>query len=417
MDYVRKLGEEEIKEFVDIVINAYPGFGLDTAEDKQKLQEKLLRTQLEDVTVNFYGFFRENELLGGARLHDFKMRLGSQKVDACGLGLLAVHLMHKKEKVAKEIVTFFLQHYRRRRFPIAILYPFSPGFYKKMGFGFGTKMNQYNIKTKDLPRGGTKNLVKFAKDEDKKLILDCYTRKAEKTNGMIDMTEDELNSIFSIPQNKVAVYKKNGKVEGYIVFVFKKTNQDNILKNNIFIKEFLYENAEALRSLLTFLGTQEDQINRVIFNTLDENFHYMLQDPRDGSDNLLTSVYHESNLQGVGLMYRVTDTRILFDALKEHNFNNQSCKLGLNINDSFIKENNGSIILHFSDGRVTVSDKNEYDAEADMDISDFSSLITGAVNFKALLRYGIARISDNKYADVVDKTFEMPEKPICLTMF
>jgi hypothetical protein len=286
-----------------------------------------------------------------------------------------------------------------------------------MGFGFGTKMNQYSIKPKDLPNEGIKSHVNFALEGDNQQLLDCYGRIAEKTNGMIERTEAEFNGIFIIPQNKVVVYKKDGRVEGYIVFMFKKASQDNALKNDIFIKEFLYENTEALKSLLTFLNTQEDQINRVVLNTLDENLHHILLDPRNGSDNLMTPVYHESNLQGVGLMYRVTDTRVLFDALREHNFNNQNCKLRLNINDSLIKENTESIIVHFIEGKAIISDIGEYDAVVDLDIADFSSLIVGAVGFKPLLKYGIARISDIRYADVVDKIFEMSEKPICLTVF
>jgi len=417
VELVRRLREEEIKEFADIVINAYPGWGFSTSEERQKLEEKLIKTQREDDSINFYGFFKESELLGGMRLNDFKMRLGTQKVDAGGLGLVAVHLMHKKEKVAKEIVTYFLRHYRERRTPIAMLYPFSPEFYKKMGFGFGTKMNQYSIKPKNLPSGGSKSHIRHFQEGDKQLLLDCYARIAEKTNGMIDRSEAELNNILIVSQNKIAVYKRDGKVEGYIVFMFKKASQDNGLKNDIFIKEFLYENTEALMELLTFLNTQEDQINRVIFNTLDENFHHLLLDPRDSSDNLMTSVYHESNLQGVGLMYRVTDTRVLFDVLKGHNFNNQNCKLRINIRDNFIKENNGSIIIHFIYGRAVISEGSEYEAAVDLDISDFSSLIVGAVGFKALLKYGIAHISESKYADTVDRIFDMHEKPICLTMF
>lgn len=417
VELVKRLKEEELKEFVDIVVNAYPGWGFSTQEERQKLEDKLIRTQREDDTINFYGFFREGKLLGGMRFHDFRMRLGSQKVDACGLGLVAVHLMHKKEKVAKEIVTHFLRHYRERRVPIALLYPFSPDFYKRMGFGFGTKMNQYSIKPKNLPNYGSKKHIKFFQEGDRQLLSDCYARLADKTNGMIDRSEAELNNILIVPQNKIAVYKKDGRIEGYIVFMFKKASQDNGLKNDIFIKEFLYENTESLKELLTFLNTQEDQINRVIFNTLDENFHHLLLEPRDGSDNLMTPVYHESNLQGVGLMYRVTDTRVLFDALKERNFNNQSCKLRLNIRDSFIKENNGSVTVHFADGRAIVSEVSDYEAAIDLDIADFSSLIVGAVGFKALLKYGIAQISDSKYADTVDRIFEMPEKPICFTSF
>lgn len=417
MELIKRLNEEEIKEFVDIVANAYPGLGFSVPEEKQKLEEKLIRIQREKGAISFYGLFRDKELLGGMRLHDFKMRLGSRKVDACGLGLVAVHLMHKKEKAAKEIVTFFIRHYRERKTPIAMLYPFNPEFYKKMGFGFGTKMNQYSIKPENLPKGGLKSRVSFFQEGDKQLLLDCYARIAANTNGMVDRLEAELNNTLTVPQNKIAVYRKNGRVEGYIVFMFKKASQENTLKNDMVVKEFLYEDTEALKALLTFLNTQSDQINRIIFNTLDEDFHHMLIDPRDGSDNLMTPVYHESNLQGVGVMYRVTDPKLVFEALGEHDFNGQSCKLKLNLNDTLIRENNGSIVIHFINGRAIVTERGEFDAEVAMDIADFSSLIVGAVGFRSLLRYGLAHISDDRYAAVVDKLFAMPGKPICLSMF
>lgn len=417
MEIIRSLVEEEIKSFAQIIIDAYPGWVLNTPEEREKLEGDLLKTQLEDSKVNLYGFFRESELLGGMRLHDFKMRLGSQKVDACGLGMVAVHLMHKKEKIAKEMVSYYIRHYRERRIPIAMLYPFNPEFYKRMGFGFGTKMNQYSIKPKSLPKGGEKKHISFFKEGDQQLLLDCYARIAGNTNGMLDRTEAEQDSSINNPQNKIVIYKKDGKIEGYMVFMFKKASQVNALKNDIFVKEFLYENTEALRSILNFLNSQEDQISRIIFNTMDESFHHMLLDPGDGSDKIMTAVYHESNLQGVGLMYRVTDPRVLFDALREHNFNNQSCKIRLNISDSFIEENNGSITLHFTNGRVKIVDEGEYDTTIDMDIASFSSLIVGAVGLKALLKYGLASISEDEYSDIIHRIFKMPEKPICCTVF
>lgn len=417
MEQIRLLREGEIKEFVEIVFNAYPGWGSSTPEGRREMEDRLLTAMREDSTVKVYGCFREGELRGGMRLNDFRMRLGSGKLDAGDLGLVAVHLMHKKEKVAKEIVKFFIRHYRDRKYPIAMLYPFRPDFYKKMGFGFGTKMNQYSIKPKDLPKGGDKSRVRLALEGDKKLILECYMRMAEKTNGMLDRQEPEQNNIFALDQNRLAIYERNGRVEGYIVFMFKKAGQDNALKNDIFIKEFVYENPEALKALLTFLNTQEDQIDRIIINTQAEDFHYMLMDPRNASDNLMTAVYHESNLQGVGIMYRVTDTRLLFESLGQHNFNNQSCRLSFNIRDSFLEENNGSVVVHFTEGRAVISDSNLYDAKVAMDIADFSSLVVGAVSFRTLLSYGIAGISDYNYAGAVDRIFEVSQKPICFTAF
>jgi predicted acetyltransferase len=140
-------------------------------------------------------------------------------------------------------------------------------------------------------------------------------------------------------------------------------------------------------------------------------------DPRNGSDNILTSVYHESNRQGVGVMYRVTDPKMVFEALRGHDINGRSCRLKLTVRDTLIKENNGSLIIHFNNGRAAIVEAGEFDTEVELDIADFSSLIVGAVSFNALLRYGIAQISDHRYADTVDRIFTMPGKPICLAAF
>ncbi|MGE5632328.1 MAG: enhanced intracellular survival protein Eis [Caulobacteraceae bacterium] len=417
MEIVRKLRDEDFRQFVEIAANAYPHIGLNTAEDRLRFEERLIKIQNEDEKTNSYGLFRDGQLLGGMRFHDFRMKMHSVKVDAGGLALVAVDLAHKKEKVAKGIVSYFLKHYRERNTPIVVLYPFRPDFYKNMGFGFGTKMNQYSIRPQHFPKGGSKEHIAFYGDTDKQLMLDCYARIAEKTNGMMDREEYELNNMLGIPQNNTVVYKRGGRIEGYIVFMFKKMNEDNFLKHNIVVRELLYENAEALMELMTFLNTQDDQINRVIINTQDEYFHYLLSDPRNGTDRIFSPVCHESNIQGLGIMYRVINVRGLFEAMKGHNFNNQSCRLRLNIRDNFLEENNAGLIVHFENGNARIAEDNGYEAEISMDIADFSSIVVGAVDFKALLKYGLAEISDVKYTPVVNELFRAEQKPICLTAF
>lgn len=417
MEVVKRLKDEDFKQFVEIVANAYPGMVLLSSEDKQKMEERILKTQKEDDDVNFYGLFRDGQLLGGMRIHNFNMRLRSAKVRTGGIGMVAVDFMHKKEKAAKGIVTYFLRHCRNNGMPMAALYPFRPDFYKKMGFGFGTKMNQYSVRPWQLPKGSTKAHVAFLQEQDKQLLLDCYSRIAESTNGMMDRSETELDNMLSVVQNKLVVYKSNGRIEGYIIFAFKKVREDNILKNNMFIREFLYENNTALMELMTFLNSQEDQIDRIIINTQDEDFHHMLYDPRDASDNLMTPVYHESNLQGVGIMYRITDTKALFEAMCDHDFNGVSCRLRMNVRDNLLEENNGAVTVHFNNGIASLAAEEDYEAEINIDIADFSSLIMGSVTFKSLLRYGIVEISDRRKAETVNKLFQADQKPVCLTMF
>jgi predicted acetyltransferase len=144
---------EEFAPFVDIVARAFPSWEILTAEDKENTRQHLLKTLEGEPTVHYYGVFRQGQLAGGMRLHDFRMNLRGARIRAGGVGLVAVHLLHKKEHVAREMVEFFLRNCRERGMPLALLYPFRPDFYRQMGFGYGTKLNRYRFSPAGLPKG------------------------------------------------------------------------------------------------------------------------------------------------------------------------------------------------------------------------------------------------------------------------
>jgi predicted acetyltransferase len=399
-----------------MVANAYPGFKIDTDEKIVKLKKRLIKLQKYDPTVTLYGLFRYGKLLGGMRLHNFTMNLFSVLTKVGGIGLIAVDLLHKKEKVCKELVSYFLHHYQKRGACMTALYPFRPDFYRKMGFGYGTKMNRYKVKPCNLPRGDSKNHITFLQKKDMQAIIDCYTRYFKKTHGMMEKTKFELGWLIN-PNIKAVGYKSKNKIFGYVVFSFKPENQDNFIANNMVIKELIYENREVLSELLTFLHTQADQINYIIFNTQDESFHHLFADPRAPSRTIFEPVAHETNNQGIGIMYRVINTRGIFKILKNHDFGNQTCVLKISVHDSFLQENNGSTLIHIIKGKPHLFMKGKHDVEIYLDISDFSSLIMGVVSFKALYEYGLAEISHTKYINTVNKIFMVDEKPRCTTLF
>jgi len=417
VSHIKRLSQKDFDDFVTVVVNAYPGFRIISEEDKKKFKQRYIKIQREDPTVNLYGLFRQGKLLGVMRLHDFTMNLLSTKTLVGGVGLVAVDLLHKKEKVCKELIIYFLKHYLKKGACMTALYPFRPDFYKKMGFGYGTKMNQYRIKPASLPRGNSKEHIQFIQKKDKQTVMDCYNRYFEKTHGMMKMTAFGLHTIFGSPNTKVVGCKSKNKIKGYIAFSFKRVKENNFILNDLHILECIYENRKVLSELLAFLHTQADQVNDIVFNTQDEYFHYLPLDPRNGSENMFLPAYHESNLQGVGIMYRVIDTKGIFRILKNHNFNNQNCKLKLSIHDSFLKQNDGSVIVHFVNGTPHLKKGVNHEVEIRLDVSDFSSFIMGVVPFKSLYNYRLAEISDIKYINVVSKIFMTEENPICTTLF
>ncbi len=416
MSVIQRLPEQDFDRFVAIVANAYPGFKIVTEEDRQRVKQRLLRTQAQDSTTGYYGLYREGQLVGGMRWHDFTMQLFSVRAKAGGVGLVAVDLAHKKEKVARDMIARFLRHYRENGATIALLYPFRPDFYKNMGFGYGAKLSHYRVRPANLPQGTSRAHVHFLRPDDKQALLTCYNRYLAKTHGMIEKSAFELDDILDRAENRVVGYKEGDQVLGYVVFTFQPIKPEGWV-NDILVKEFIYETREALAELLTFLHTQADQVNQIIFNLLDDHFHHLLLDPRTGSDNVIAPVYHESNVQGVGLMYRVIDTPGLFKVLAGRNFGDQNCKLKLSVSDSFLSENDGSTIVHFENGIPRLRDAEDYEVEIRLDVSDFSSLVMGVVNFKSLYRYNLADISDSRYVDTVNKIFMSEEKPVCTTQF
>jgi len=413
---IKKIPLKDLDRFINIVDNAYPGFNIVSPEEKKRMRQRVIKLS-RDPTIDHYGLYRSGRLLGGMRTYDFSMNFFSRKTLVGGVGLVAVDLLHKKEKVCKELILYFLELYKHKGASLVALHPFRPDFYRKMGFGYGTKLNEYRIKPGDLPRGISKKHIRFLAPRDRKAFKDCCDRYFMQHHGMFQIKKHEIDYFFGRPEAKTIVYSDGRKILGYLTFVFKRIDKHNLLRNNIVIRELVHENRCVLSELLAFLHTQGDQIDQIFFPTQDESFHFVPFDPRDGSDHIIPIIAHQTNTQGIGIMYRVIDTKGVFGTLKNHNFNSQSCVLKINLKDSFLPQNEPSVVVRFENGFPLVDHRGKYDVEISMDIADFSSLIMGAVEYRNLFEYGLAEISDESYLDVVGKIFRVEHKPICHTMF
>jgi predicted acetyltransferase len=411
---VKNIPETDIEKFVTITANAYPGWGLVSDEDRQKDVERLMEIS-DDPWRSLVGLYRQEQLLGGMIYYDFDMTFETERLPAAGVGRVAVDLLHKKEKVAHDMVKEFIYHYREKEVPLLLLYPFRPDFYYQMGFGYGSKMSSYRFQPSSLPAGGKKERVRFIGQDDKEQLLSCYNRFSGYTHGMILRNGPEIKYWFNEPTILITGYFDEDILQGYLVLKFEQGQ--NFLDNRLIIIESLYENHQALSSLLAFLRSQIDQVAWITYTTYDESFHHVLSDPRNDSGHIIPPVFHESNQQGVGLMYRVIDTKGFFNSLKGHRFGTRSLRMRLKISDDFVPENNVDLYLDIEKGFVQPVEAGKVDVEVGMANPEFSSMAVGVVRFRDLVRLGLAKISDVKLLDIVDSMFKTDTKPVCLTRF
>jgi len=183
MSTIRPLADDELLAFVSLAADAYPAWKLHSHEDRQRLAEHFATRS--GPTDRIYGLFREAALLGGMRLIDYQMNVRGVTIPTGGVGMVAVDLLHKKEKVAFELVRYFLDRCREQGMPMAALYPFRVDFYKQMGFGLGTKVSQYSFPPATLPNRGTKERVRTLAADDAEALRACYARVQARTHGLM----------------------------------------------------------------------------------------------------------------------------------------------------------------------------------------------------------------------------------------
>lgn len=411
MRRIFKLNENHIDKYADITFRSYPSFKDFSTRAMEEYKNHIAHIMKNHQDVTFYGAFDDGEMVGVMRLFDFKMNLFGEIVSTSGVGFLGVDPVHKKKKVALDLMKFYERLYRKNDLPIALLLPFKTDFYKIMGYGFGTKLDQYRIATKNIPDCKEKSNIKYVtEDEQFNMLLQCRNNIVKKTHGMPLNLSGELEDMKNISSTQiVANYNEKGRIDGYITFEFQNTKEGNFNANNIYVHELVYENPITLRKLLGFLRKQEDQVQLVIFNTKDENFHYLFGDPTNDSRNHVDFGHIETNTQSIGIMYKLLDIKSAFKQLSYRNYNNSNLKVRFLIKDDYLKDVE-EVIVHFNNGIASI-DVTDYQVTATLLLSDFSSLFLGSTSISALYRLGLLKLDNLSYLSQLDLAFYTPEKP------
>lgn len=408
---------ENLHKIVELLVNAYP---LAVSDDTENMIQsaKTLEEGLENrKDTHIFAVKEETETIGCMRYHDFQMHLLGKKVLTGGIGMVAVALLHKKKGMAKMILTDFLRNYRDKGAVFTSLYPFRPDFYKQMGFGFGKSLNQYRIAPRAFPKSKDKENCVFLSKADIPEMLASYHRYQVQTNGLFDKFSSELEKEMDKGHRFIG-YKKDDSLSGYFSYGFEKTGDKNIMTQDMRVHTILFEDVECLMAFSGFFNSQLDQVERVIINIQDQDFQFLFMDPRNDSKHNMAPHFQECSTQGTGIMYRLIDNKKFFEIYKDYNFGNQTLKVTFDIEDNFLESNNGAFNVAFDNGYPSLMDSNaKTDVRISMSIANFSSLVTGCVGYKSLIRYGQSEISDSKAIDGINRLFSSIEPSLCMTRF
>lgn len=419
-DLIQLLQLQDFEQAANIAALAYPGMNLQTPEKKAALAERLMKEQEEQNNTRYFGYFNEGkELLGIYRLNDFECNINGKFQRIFGIGMVAVHLLHKKEKVAFHLLTHFHELARKEKVSIVSLYPFNPSFYRKMGYGFGPTRYEFKFKPEALIVDGKKGLVEFLSPNDEESIVQLYDDYANDHHGMMKRTWAERQQIKNAKTHYVGV-KENGRLIGALAFTLEPVKDSHFLHQHMIVYEWIWTKPDGYKQLASWLHSQQDQVDRIVYRTNDKSFVHALSNPSNDSNHLIPSVYHEVATTGSGLMYRLTN---IIDFVFEMNFQNlrrpeEYTKLLIEIEDTFLTEQHGLYeIIYNGDfwSATKLPDSNE-DVNIKISIQDISSWWMGCISLEALQQYGAVTINKMD-ARKLDDWFKPQNSPICFTSF
>jgi predicted acetyltransferase len=416
MEYFRELGEPDYEDYLILWDTAYPG--LAGLSERKEIFRKRLGENQTNTRSRIIGYFRDERLLGAMTLIHYEMNVFGRILKAGGIASVAVDFTHKKEHVAKSLMAYAMKYAYDCGEMISLLYPFRPDFYYNMGYGTGQKKSVYRLKPAQIPAGKSKEHICYLKKEDCSEMYDLYHRTYLKTHGLLGKSEREIKALFSDPSHRLVGYRYNGKLQGYIALGFKPCKPDNFICNDMEVLEWVYENNEAFGEFCTFLRSQHDQIRQIIIYTEDDSFYFLTPDPRDGSEVLIPSVYHQSGCFGVGLMYRILDSEAFIRLYTEKVALPEKTGpvLRWEITDSFLSTGTQTFSTILFNGRLHPT-RQPADTTLRIGISEFSSLVLGCCDLLSLYTFNKVSIDHPEKIELIAREFRGNPKPVCYTAF
>lgn len=408
---LRNLTLDDIDQYLEVYLNAYPAHKELDEECSEFYRKKVTRQILENKEVELVGLFENGAMIAFMKLVNFDMNLYGKMHHAVGLMSLAVHPLHKKKGAAFDMITRFENYAKTHDALVTLLLPFRIDFYRKMGYGYGAKMDEYHVPMINLPKADNMEGMRILTVDDVPEVLACHSRMVEQSHGMVKKFEEEIRDMETDTQVRRIGYFENDVMKGYVAFRFEDASEVNYTLNRLSVEELVYEDGAVLKKLLGFLRMQADLAQTVILRTGEEDFYHLLDNTQDVSGNYINFGFLQSNVSAVGTMFKILHPTEFIKATDYRTLPEGE------LNAEFIYEDQmehceKNLRVSFAGGKWQPAA-----ADAKMDVilwckeADLSSLLLGSANLASLVRLGAVKISDKAFTQQLDRLLHCDQKP------
>lgn len=190
--------------------------------------------------------------------------LNGGEVDAGLIASVSVPPEERRRGYARRLMAGVLEEMHGQQTPLSLLFPFSVGFYRSLGYGLANFTWLMELAPRLLPDYPERMAVRRAGPDDEAAMRACHAaaRRLPQNNGWPGRGDWEWHNRVAKPEHEKAVYVADGQVEGYLVYTLTWSTAATPAK----VLEWVWTSDRAWRGLAGFLAALGDQATSISYN-------------------------------------------------------------------------------------------------------------------------------------------------------
>lgn len=301
--------------------------------------------------------------------------LNGGEVDAGLVASVAVPPEERRRGYARRLMAGVLEELHGQQTPLSLLFPFSVGFYRSLGYGLANFTWLMELAPRLLPAYPERLHVRRAGPEDEAAMRACHAaaRRLAQNNGWPSRGDWEWHNRVSKPEQEKALFLVDGQVEGYMVYTLTWSTTATPAK----VLEWVWTTDRAWRGLAGFLAALGDQATSVSYNAPQGSpLLFSLPEPYDRSQGAAEFTFFPAARLVNGFMLRVVH---LPAALAARRYPAHiAAEFVLQVEDPLLPANSRPLQVSIGNG-VAAVDQATVGPQIQCDIAAFSQLYAGVM--------------------------------------
>lgn len=230
--------------------------------------------------------------------------LNGGEIDAGLVASVATPPEERRRGYARRLMAGLLDELYSQQTPLSLLFPFSVGFYRTLGYGLANFSWYMELAPRLLPDYAERLHVRRAGPEDEAAMRACHAqaRRLPNNNGWPGRGDWEWRNKVSKPEHEKALFVVDGRVEGYLVYTLTWSTAATPVK----VVEWVWTTDRAWRGLAGFLAALGEQATAVIYNAPQGSpLLWSLPEPYDRRDGAVEFTFFPAARLLNGFMLRV----------------------------------------------------------------------------------------------------------------